>query len=558
MDNMHPFFGNTRDPKEAAPSSDPRECSLISQVLARLDPDLNAIGNHDLVLSFIAFKSATYTNQKSAALLTTIFERLLNWAFFVRRISLLNMQSEDITRFYDFYVSPPTDHLRTLRNSKRFTCSRTSCSVNPSWRPFYSPRGKQRCVESIDSVVSALREFYKYACRHAPIKISVPRYRMVTGLTVPEETCSDSTLLERYFENLMDSSKCSTERRFGRASRQKQIFLFATCYLLNIKFPTLNTCIKSFSMSSFSEGFQGWRLHLYNDEEAISRELPEKYIKILLDFRASCGVNGMPSSTEIEPIFGSQAAIKNVFESLPIFEFMGEPIGQHLRKFISSVNKSAPAVKLLSELPKNSAYDRRKKKSLRVAAEIFAAREPLSTLRRSSNSPPPLFTYDRNGSRLLEFVDTNVLQVKASQYLKLLPDSDATAINMFARYANGDYGKINRYKISAFEKLVLWCVFIKRTNVGSLTENEILDFFHFCYSPPQHWCFIIPAGVGPDRSSKDWRPFKFLLDEDSLLLRAVRIVYWCGSVFQNLIDAAVVNYNPFNEIAKRLGSSRLH
>jgi hypothetical protein len=558
MDKMHPFFGNMRDPEGAAPSSDPRECVLISQVLACLDPSLNAIENHDLVLSFIAFKSATHTSQRSAALLATVFERLLNWVFFVRRISLVKMQSEDITRFYDFYMSTPTDHLRTVRNCKRFISSSTSCSVNPDWRPFYLPRAQQRCVESIVSVVSALRAFYKYARQCAPVNISVPRYRLVTGLTAPEETSSDNALVERYFESLMSSSKGSTKHRFGRASRHKQIFLFATCYLLEIPFATLSKYTRSFSMSSFSESPQGWRLHLYNDEGVISRGLSERYLKTLLDFRASCGFDGMPSSNEIEPIFGSHAAIKNVLKSLPIFDFMDEAIGKYLRRFISSVNKSAPAVKLLSEVPNDTAHDRRKKKSLRIAAEIFAARKPLCALVRSSNPPPPLFTYHQNSSRLLEFVDVMVLQVRASQHLKVLSDSDAIAINMFARCANGGCGKINRYKISALEKLVLWCIFIKGTNVVNLTENEILDFFHFCYAPPQHWCFTSPAAVGPDRSSTDWRPFKFLLAEDSLHLRAVRIVYWCSSVFQDLVDTAVVNDNPFNEIAKRLGSLRLH
>ncbi|WP_330509407.1 hypothetical protein V1687_12995 [Pseudomonas putida] len=311
-------------------------------------------------------------------------------------------------------------------------------------------------------------------------------------------------------------------------------------------------------MSSFSETAQGWCLHLFNDEGVTYRELPERYVKILLEFRADSKLNGMPSSDEVEPIFGSHAAIKNVLKSLPVFDFMDEAIGQHLKKFISNANKSTPAVVSMSEVPRDTAQARRRKKSLRVAAEIFATRESLCALGGGYNPPPPLFTYHRNNSRILEFVDVKVLQARVNQHLTLLSNSDATAINLFARYANGDCGKVNRYKVSAFEKLVLWCVLVKRANVTTLTENEILDFFHFCYDPPQHWCFISPAAVGADRSSMSWRPFKFLLAEDSLRLRAVRIVEWCSSVFQDLIDKKFVNYNPFKEIATLLLSPKHH
>ncbi len=558
MDKMHPFFGNMRDPKDTAASSDPRECFLINQVLTRLDPDLNAIENHDLVLRFIAFKSATHTSQRSAALLTTVFERLLNWAFFVRRVSLLNMQSEDIARFYDFYLATPADHLRTVRNCKRFISSKTSCSVNPDWKPFYLPRPQKRCAESIVSVASALREFYKYACQHAPVKISVPRYRLGTASTSHEKTSSEGALLDRYFECLMCHSGFSIRRRFGRASRHKQIFLFATCYLLKIPFAILSKCTRHFSMSSFLETSEGWCLRLSNDEGVIERELPDEYINILLEFRASRGLSGMPSFNEIEPIFESHAGIKNVLKSLPVFDFMDKAIGQYLRSFISSANKSATAVVLVSEVPDDTVYDRRKKKSLRVAGEIYAAREPLYVPGSPYNPPPPLFTYHRNRARVLEFVDMKGLQDSISRQLKVLSGSDAAAINIFARYANGDCGKVNRYKVSAFEKLVLWCVFIKKTNVANLTENEVLDFFHFCSAPPLQWCITSLAAVGADRSSAGWRPFKLLLADDSLRLRAVRILDWCSAVFQDLVDASVVSFNPFNEVATLLLSTKRH
>ena len=160
MDKMLPLFGNTWDIESTAASSDPEECFIINQVLADLNPDLDALTTYNLVRKFIAFKSNVRPGKTTVGLIATTMERFLNWAFFVRRLSPLKMQSEDIIQFYEFYLAPPISYFRTERLCKRFVGSGASCSVNPNWRLFYVP------PKSDHNVASILRRFYKLGRAH--------------------------------------------------------------------------------------------------------------------------------------------------------------------------------------------------------------------------------------------------------------------------------------------------------------------------------------------------------------------------------------------------------
>ena len=210
--------------------------------------------------------------------------------------------------------------------------------------------------------------------------------------------------------------------------------------------------------------------------------------------------------------------------------------------------------------PSKTAHVRRTKKSLRVVAEIFERRDNSEVHERSSSRPPSLFSYRQDNSRLVEFVDKRLVQSKISQCLAGFDASDLSTINTFVLYANSERGSKNRYKVSAFEKLVLWCLFIRGRDVLKLTDQDATDFLVFCLTPPRHWCSNLPAskGTGVGRLSTEWRPYKLIVNEMKLNLRAVRIFEQCSAVAQDLIDMAALGYNPFGEVAKQLGSSKHH
>lgn len=554
MDKMHPLFGNTWDIESTAASSNPEECSIINQVLAHLNPDLDALTTYNLVRKFIAFKSNVRPGKTTVGLIATTMERFLNWAFFVRRLSPLKMQSEDIIQFYEFYLAPPISYLRTERLCKRFVGSGASRSVNPNWRPFYIP------PKSDHNVASILRRFYKYAAQITPIDMTLPRGRLRANSACPEDLLQDRIQVDKYFDTLIENTDPPIRSRSNRASRKKQVFVFATCYLLDIPFARLAKCTRFFSMSSFSKSGNAWNLNLQNDDEWIFRELPERYIMILRNYRSSVGLDGMPAPHEIEPIFVSRRAVEHVWGSLPVFAFMNATIGKYLRRLISYAEKDGPPGKSILDEPKSTAHARRTKKSLRVAVEIFDRRKRLETPRRSSCHPPSLFTYCKDNSRLIGFVDQKSLQTKIGKCLIRVDHDDVSTINMFALYANSERGKKNRYKVSAFEKLVLWCLLIKGIFVAHLTDRDAIEFFCFCSTPPPHWCSNTPksTGAGSGRSSSEWRPFKILKNEKSMNLRAIRIIEWCSAVAQDLIDMAALGHNPFSELSNRLGSSKRH
>jgi hypothetical protein len=557
METMHPFFGNTLNAQSPDASSNPDECRMINRVLAQLDPVLDAPIIYAHVRKYIASSGSIFSHVRSFNPRVAIIECFLNWAFFVRELSLLKMQSGDIVEFCAFYFAPPTSYRRVARSCKRFIGSGTSTSVNPHWKPFYLPPDHEK---NADKVVSALRGLFEYFSQHLPIKLTLPRGRAGVDFTDPENVSEDAILVERYFEILIDNTEIPVRRRPGCTSRDRQVFLFATCYLLNIPFALLAKSTQFFSMASFSVSGETWYLDLQSDEGLISRRLPDRYVAILKSYRISCGLSEVPSPSEFEPIFASWRIIRHVWTSLPVFEFMGTTVGRYVRRLIGITNKGERPATINQVSPGKVAHHRRTEKSLRVATDLFNEREVRTYSVRCCSSPLSLFSYSRGNSTRVEGADAKLISMKVQACLGTLEKSDIDTIRIFALYANSDYGKKNRYKVRGFEKLTLWCLFIRSVGIAELTDEDAEDFLRFCAAPPRHWCSnsIKPNAFADGRSNPDWRPFKLMVNENALTRRAVRIIDLCSAASQDLIDLASLNYNPFLELSMRLGSSKRH
>lgn len=75
----------------------------------------------------------------------------------------------------------------------------------------------------------------------------------------------------------------------------------------------------------------------------------------------------------------------------------------------------------------------------------------------------------------------------------------------------------------AIERLVLWALLERRCALSSLSANELNAFVAFLYAPPAHWCTTERVL----RVSKDWRPLRGPLDEQSVrqIVIVVRQLY---------------------------------
>jgi site-specific recombinase XerD len=85
-------------------------------------------------------------------------EKLLLWAWCVKKISILNIDSHDAEEFIEFCSSPPKSWIAT-HNFGRFEDNKPS----PKWRPFVSPSSEYRASTSvIYSIFAAVNSFYDY------------------------------------------------------------------------------------------------------------------------------------------------------------------------------------------------------------------------------------------------------------------------------------------------------------------------------------------------------------------------------------------------------------
>jgi hypothetical protein len=97
---------------------------------------------------------------------------------------------------------------------------------------------------------------------------------------------------------------------------------------------------------------------------------------------------------------------------------------------------------------------------------------------RCSIPPPPLFFCADGNNQKIEPVDTFELGATLSKYMKL-SHADIDTLVYFGAYANSDSGMRSRLKVRAYEKLALWCIFVRGISIASLTERDAKQFYLF-------------------------------------------------------------------------------
>ena len=329
--NLIPLFGNSWDPRSDVPSSSADESALIHHALSSLDSSLQAPEAYASVRALIALKRYTYANQRIKEF-ASILEKLLIWCFFIRRLSPLSLDPADLEDFFSICRQPPKEMSRSKSYCKRFILVADEVCVNPQWRPFLV---RPSHVLSDARERSALRFFYDHLKSQGLSDVVARRSPTLGKQHSSVNATKALDVLKRYLQALEDGEACSGRPRHGRASKEKQVFVFATCFLLRIPFSLLVRSTQFFSMACFSyTSDRASFFRINGEDEIIQRELTRDFLHILDKFRQRIGLNGPPQADEVQPIFRSPYALRHVWNSLPIFDFMTAPIGSYLRELI--------------------------------------------------------------------------------------------------------------------------------------------------------------------------------------------------------------------------------
>jgi hypothetical protein len=562
--NFFAFFGNHWDPLDLAPSIDSSESMLITRMIEHLDLILDAPECYALARGFLR-DGLPFSMCQAAAL---VIEKYFIWCFFTAKVSPLRARIEDVWGFLDYYKKPPKSLMRNIGTCKRFIHTNDCTALNPKWRPYKDHLSEPR---DYDYTRQVLNRFFAHIASRIGRTIHV---RKETTSESHRQALSGEALRELANKYLTAFSEQNFDKVIRlparRTSYEKKFFLLATCFLLDISYKDLSRESSFFSMACFSRNHQNtWRIRIQGKGMLIVRILPEAYVEVLYRYRAYLGLCQIPNQNELLPIFKSPHAVLHVLRSLPMFDFMA----MTPRMLLKSVARSSPHyaidnLNLHMPYPHDSSITQIEGQALRrirrvkhIAPQMYNKILTEGEHLRCSIPPPPLFFCADGNNQKIEPVDTFELGATLSKYMKL-SHADIDTLVYFGAYANSDSGMRSRLKVRAYEKLALWCIFVRGISIASLTERDAKQFYLFCVSPPSDWCCM--ANVQRKSSathitSKHWRPFK-ILPEDIVVksYRAGKIMEWCDAVQQELLSYGLISANAFRSLSHELWSLKLH
>ena len=156
----------------------------------------------------------------------------------------------------------------------------------------------------------------------------------------------------------------------------------------------------------------------------------------------------------------------------------------------------------------------------------------------------PLFsvadTSNVMGKVLLEFTDDNYNKELGGKLIDA--DNDAEAIESFLNEYRESPETLRSYT-KEIERLLLWCIYVSKTNISSLRRDHLIAYQDFLKhpTPRKQWC-----GPSVSRTKKDgsinsaWRPFVKGLGASSLQ-KTIRIL---DSFFNYLVQMNYLIGNP--------------
>ncbi len=121
----------------------------------------------------------------------------------------------------------------------------------------------------------------------------------------------------------------------------------------------------------------------------------------------------------------------------------------------------------------------------------------------------------------------------------LKADNDRQAIEAWlgsTQHASGTSNTFRVYRKDA-ERLLLWCVLVRRKAVSSLTVSDAEAYKDFLVHPPPHWC----GHRAKRRDSPGWRPMEKGLSPDTL----AQALSSLGSLFSYLVTHRYIFSHPF-------------
>ncbi|SPF18391.1 hypothetical protein PSCFBP3800_02918 [Pseudomonas syringae group genomosp. 3] len=519
-------------------SCDERSASqsrLISEFLATVSLESAAIETYELFSSYVDSLSPASRTRSSTVL---SLEKFILWAICIAMKPLDEFTTSDLKEFLIFCSRPPETWVGAWKT--RFVICNNSEAHNASWKPFR----QAICCPDMGNVIN---RFFKYL---SPVLGSQPMLSSSDLAPAPREPISDvdDYVALRYLEYLADLAPSNTR------VLERSLFVFSVCYYLEFKFKELRAERVNFSMACFSAigsdtpifTMRG-RLRDYNIA------IPLALVVATIRYRQSLGLSPIPSVHEDDPIF-TEGQVDKLMSRLPRMPGLGRSASKLLDRAISfRVAKIVePSTFRISRSESARQYRLSwERKQILNGLGINRSEESLDTKSayNTQERPSPLCGLSHN--KVITLSEHQSLVYAATNFSK--SRSELVLVSLGALRLYGALSA-DRLKLVAFEKLLLWSIYVKNKSFRSLTVLDAREFYEFCLSPPMSWTQNssqrrFAFGEGEVVPNPNWTPFLKITELDNdMCLRAGRIIDWCENVYNSLIALEIVRINIFLNI----------
>ena len=245
-------------------------------------------------------------------------ERLLQWAWQVRRCSVLDLQRHDIEEFIAFCIHPPRSWIGT-KNVSRFL-SVDGCRVaNPEWRPFVAkvPKAQHKngrtakvtdfelSQASIKAIFAILSSFYTYL-----IQVLVTEANPVSAMRQKSKFIQKNTAVNgpRRISNLQWDFVISTVEKMALAApdvHERSLFILNCLFSMYLRISELVANSRSVPvMGDFRQDSHGnWWFYVVgkgNKQRQIA--VCTEMLNALQRYREFLGLTPLPSPGDRHPL----------------------------------------------------------------------------------------------------------------------------------------------------------------------------------------------------------------------------------------------------------------
>lgn len=531
----YPLFGRSNHFCDGKPSYSPVECELIYEKVAELDSSLDAVKCLNISCDFLTLRSRYF---KSVYTYKTILEKLLLWCFYIKKKSFLELAGVDFIEFELFYLAPPQNWLKPAL-ARRFRGTEDCVIINEAWRPFsrnFRARNRNSFWRNLKKIVKELLPEVDF-----PTVVPATTYDSEISKKINIEMASN--VIQKYLDFLFSIRT----RHLGHEIR---LFAFACAAYLRVNMRDFKKLIPYLYLNSIAPivggGFK-WVVTTPHGQLVyfISNDFDRYY-------RRYC--TAVEFNTEASPspdylVFGVSSHGMDVDHNTFNHRFLFLPIHPDISlKPYQLINLWADLSPAVLERSKDAvtrhkqtvkASNRKRKSRILTRLDGFAIKEssPAGHLACVNNDlmPFPIYSLRLVDNAPEISIELNFLELrKALSFVErslIVSYVESIRVLLLYVYNNLNGGKIHPVA-TAYERFILWALLIKKLPPGMLNEEDVKDFFVFCYAPPTAWIGVsMPRVRGSKQLASNWRPFSSSFDFTKLraadnILQCSRLQVW--------------------------------